>query len=50
MNVDGFTYETWYNMPIHLRTYYIDVIQKKTKEQADRMKKTTTSDVPRRYK
>ena len=33
MNVKGFAYETWYNMPVHLRNYYINVVRKKIKEQ-----------------
>ena len=39
MNVDGFTYESWYNMPIHLRTYYTAVIEKKADEQIELQKK-----------
>ena len=41
MNVDGFNYESWYNMPIHLRTYYVDVIGQKTEERIKEMKRTT---------
>lgn len=33
MNVKGFAYETWYNMPVHLRNHYTSVIKKKTDEQ-----------------
>lgn len=35
MNVDGFSYETFYNMPINLRNYYITVIE----EVSDKRKK-----------
>lgn len=38
MNVEGgFSYESWYKMPVHLRTYYIGVIQKKTEEHTKRL-------------
>ena len=32
MNVEGFSYETWYNMPVYLRMYYGTVIEKRAKE------------------
>ena len=38
MNVEGFTYESWYKMPVHLRTYYSDNIKKRTEEQTKRVK------------
>ena len=38
MNVEGgFSYESWYKMPVHLRTYYTDVIQKKTEENTEKL-------------
>ena len=37
MNVEGFSYESWYMMPVHLRTYYTDVIQKKTEENTEKL-------------
>tara|TARA_R110000824_G_scaffold399227_1_gene604349 strand:+ start:795 stop:944 length:150 start_codon:yes stop_codon:yes gene_type:complete len=49
MNVDGFTYESWYNMPIHLRTYYTAVIEQKADEQIELQKKTM-SNIPKRNK
>tara|TARA_R110000824_G_scaffold144925_1_gene313101 strand:- start:1837 stop:1983 length:147 start_codon:yes stop_codon:yes gene_type:complete len=48
MNVEGFTYESWYKMPVHLRTYYISVIEEKTEEQMKEMKRTTP--MPQRTK
>ena len=32
MNVDGFSFETWYNMPIQLRNHYVKVIKQKIEE------------------
>lgn len=32
MDVDGFSYETWYTMPVHLRNHYIEVIKRKSQE------------------
>ena len=32
MNTEGFPYETWYNMPVYLRRYYVNVIEKRAKE------------------
>ena len=32
MNIKGFAYETWYNMPVHLRSHYTSIIKKKTDE------------------
>ena len=47
MNVEGgFSYESWYKMPVQLRTYYTDVIQKRTEEHTERLK----SSVPKRTK
>ena len=48
MNVKGFTYETWYNMPINLRTYYTNIIRKKTDKTAESLKKVST--IPKRTK
>ena len=33
MNIKGFSYETWYNMPVHLRNLYTGLIKKKTEEE-----------------
>ena len=38
MNVEGFSYETWYNMPVYLRIYYVGVIEKRAKETQQDMK------------
>jgi len=32
MDVDGFYYETWYTMPVHLRNHYVEVIKRKSQE------------------
>ena len=32
MNVDGFSFETWYNMPIQLRNHYIEVVKRTVAE------------------
>ena len=32
MDVDGFSYETWYAMPVHLRNHYVEVIKRKAQE------------------
>ena len=38
MNVEGgFSYESWYKMPVQLRTYYTDVIQKRTEDRTERL-------------
>ena len=38
MNVEGgFSYESWYMMPVQLRTYYTDVIQKRTEDRTERL-------------
>ena len=36
MNVDGFSFETWYNMPIQLRNHYVTVIKEKVEEKNKR--------------
>ena len=38
MNVDGFSYETWYTMPVNLRNHYIIVIQNQTDEKNKQLK------------
>jgi len=38
MNTEGFPYETWYNMPVYLRRYYVNVIEKRAKETQQDMK------------
>jgi hypothetical protein len=43
MNIKGFSYETWYNMPVHLRSHYLSVIKKKVEEQNKRIKKQARS-------
>ena len=49
MNVEGgFSYESWYKMPVHLRTYYISVIEEKAEERMKEMKRTTS--MPQRTK
>ena len=32
MNVDGFAFETWYNMPVQLRNHYVELIKDKVEE------------------
>ena len=49
MNVEGgFSYESWYKMPVHLRVYYVNVIEKRTEERMKEMKRTTS--MPQRTK
>jgi len=43
MNIKGFAYETWYTMPVHLRTHYLRVIQKKVEEQNKLNKQSSQS-------
>ena len=38
MNVEGFSYETWYNMPVRLRNHYVVVIRKQTDAKNKQMK------------
>ena len=38
MNVDGFTYKDWYEMPVKLRNYYVTIVNdvsEKRKEEMD---------------
>jgi hypothetical protein len=32
MNIKGFTFETWYNMPVQLRNHYVEIIKQKVEE------------------
>ena len=51
MNVEGFTYESWYKMPVHLRAYYVNVIEKRTEERMKDMKENTSMpNIPKRIK
>ena len=51
MNVEGFTYESWYKMPVHLRAYYVSVIEKRTEEQMKEAKRNTSMpNIPKRTK
>lgn len=37
MDVEGFSYETWYSMPVNLRNYYMKVIQDVNKKKKQEM-------------
>jgi hypothetical protein len=43
MDVEGFSYETWYNMPTNLRNYYSSRIQDIVKK-----KKETQNSIPKK--
>ena len=30
MNVEGFTYEVWYTMPVHMRNWYISLVREES--------------------
>ena len=36
MNIKGFTFETWYNMPVQLRNHYVEVVKRKFDERNDK--------------
>jgi hypothetical protein len=41
MNVDGFTYKDWYEMPISLRNYYTTVISDINKKREEEMRRSS---------
>ena len=43
MNVDGFTYKDWYEMPINLRNYYTTVIADVNKQKEEYIEKINSS-------
>ena len=51
MNVEGFTYESWYKMPVHLRSFYVGIAEKRAEERMKEMKRNNPmSKMPKRTK
>lgn len=49
MYVEGFTYTDWYYMPVYIRNFYLDKINKlreEEKKQADQKMGVSTNNVP----
>lgn len=41
MNVDGFVYKDWYEMPINLRNYYVTVVNDVAQKREEEMRKSS---------
>lgn len=41
MNVEGFTYKDWYEMPVNLRNYYVTIVNKVAEERNNEIKKAS---------
>lgn len=41
MNVEGFTYKDWYEMPVNLRNYYVTIVNKVAEERNKEIKKAS---------
>lgn len=41
MNVEGFTYGDWYEMPVNLRNYYVRVVTDISKKREEEIKKAS---------
>lgn len=37
MNVDGFSYEDWYKMPVHFRSLYIGLVEEESERRQKEM-------------
>jgi hypothetical protein len=43
MNTEGFSYETWYTMPVYLRNYYMILIKEENKRRQDQLEAAKTT-------
>lgn len=41
MNVDGFVYKDWYEMPVNLRNYYVTIVNDISEEREKQIKKAS---------
>ncbi len=41
MNVDGFTYKDWYELPVNLRNYYVTVVNDIAEKREQEIKRSS---------